>query len=78
MWGPGSPAYRGRVLDVPETTCYPRPLQAHVPVILGGGGERRTLRLAAQYADAANVFGDVSDGPPQGVGPGGPLRGRRA
>jgi alkanesulfonate monooxygenase SsuD/methylene tetrahydromethanopterin reductase-like flavin-dependent oxidoreductase (luciferase family) len=37
---------------------YPRPLQAHVPVLVGGGGERRTLRLAATYADAANVFGD--------------------
>ncbi len=60
MWGPGSPAYRGRLLDVPEAVCYPRPLQEHVPIILGGGGERRTLRLAAQYADAANVMGDLA------------------
>jgi len=60
LWGPGSPSYRGRVLDVPEATCYPRPLQEHVPVIVGGGGERRTLRLAAQYADAANVMGDLA------------------
>ncbi|MGH8892885.1 MAG: TIGR03560 family F420-dependent LLM class oxidoreductase, partial [Actinomycetes bacterium] len=59
LWGPGSPAFRGRLLDVPEATCYPRPLQAHVPVLLGGAGERRTLRLAARYADAANVFGDA-------------------
>jgi F420-dependent oxidoreductase-like protein len=59
MWGRGSRAFHGRVLDVPETLCYPRPLQEHVPVILGGGGERRTLRLAAQYADAANVMGDL-------------------
>jgi F420-dependent oxidoreductase-like protein len=60
MWGPGSPAYRGRVLDVPEAFCYPRPLQEHVPIVLGGGGERRTLRLAAQHADATNVFGDAA------------------
>jgi F420-dependent oxidoreductase-like protein len=59
MWGPGSKPFRGRVLDVPETLCYPRPLQPHVPVVLGGGGERRTLRLAAQYADAANVMGTL-------------------
>jgi F420-dependent oxidoreductase-like protein len=59
LWGPGSPAFRGEVLTVPEAACYPRPLQAHVPIVLGGGGERRTLRLAARYADAANVFGDL-------------------
>lgn len=58
LWGPGSPSFHGRVLHVPEATCYPRPLQEHVPIIVGGGGERRTLRLAAEYADAANVFGD--------------------
>jgi F420-dependent oxidoreductase-like protein len=59
LWGPGSPAFEGTVLSVPEASCYPRPLQAHVPIVVGGGGERRTLRLAARYADAANVLGDV-------------------
>ena len=58
MWGPGTPPYEGRYVRAPEAMCYPRPLQAHVPVIVGGGGERRTLRLAARYADAANVMGD--------------------
>ncbi|HSK25918.1 MAG TPA: TIGR03560 family F420-dependent LLM class oxidoreductase [Jiangellales bacterium] len=58
LWGPGNPAFAGRVLSLPDTTCYPRPLQ-QVPVVLGGGGERRTLRLAARYADAANVLGDA-------------------
>jgi F420-dependent oxidoreductase-like protein len=60
MWGPGSPAFQGRRVSVPEAMCYPRPLQAHVPVMVGGGGEKRTLRLAARYADAANVFGDTA------------------
>jgi alkanesulfonate monooxygenase SsuD/methylene tetrahydromethanopterin reductase-like flavin-dependent oxidoreductase (luciferase family) len=59
LWGKGAPKFAGRVLTVPEAVGYPRPLQEHVPVIVGGGGERRTLRLAARYADAANVFGDV-------------------
>ena len=53
LWGPGNRAFEGDVLSVPDTTCYPRPLQDHLPVIVGGGGERRTLRLAARYADAA-------------------------
>jgi F420-dependent oxidoreductase-like protein len=60
LWGPGSPAFEGQVLAVPEAACYPRPLQEHVPVVLGGGGERRTLRLAARYADASNVLGDTA------------------
>jgi alkanesulfonate monooxygenase SsuD/methylene tetrahydromethanopterin reductase-like flavin-dependent oxidoreductase (luciferase family) len=35
----------------------PPPVQAHVPVMIGGGGERKTLRIVAQYADMWNVFG---------------------
>jgi F420-dependent oxidoreductase-like protein len=60
LWGPGAPAFEGRVLRVPEAICYPRPLQDHVPLLVGGGGERRTLRLAARYADACNVQGDAA------------------
>jgi F420-dependent oxidoreductase-like protein len=59
LWGPGGKPFRGRVLDLPDTSGYPRPLQPHVPIVLGGGGERRTLRLAAQYADVAHVLGDL-------------------
>ncbi len=59
MWGPGSPPYKGTVLQVPETLCYPRPLQEHVPILRGGFGEKRTLRLAARFADACNLFGDA-------------------
>jgi alkanesulfonate monooxygenase SsuD/methylene tetrahydromethanopterin reductase-like flavin-dependent oxidoreductase (luciferase family)/predicted kinase len=59
MWGPGNKPWSGKVLDVPETACYPRPLQDPLPLLLGGSGSR-TLRLAARYADAANVFGDAA------------------
>jgi alkanesulfonate monooxygenase SsuD/methylene tetrahydromethanopterin reductase-like flavin-dependent oxidoreductase (luciferase family)/predicted kinase len=59
LWGPGNKPWHGKVLDVPETACYPRPLQDPLPILLGGSG-KRTLRLAARYADAANVFGDAT------------------
>jgi F420-dependent oxidoreductase-like protein len=44
-----------RLLNSPQALSRPRP-----PIMVGGGGERKTLRLVAQYADACNVFG----GPP--------------
>jgi F420-dependent oxidoreductase-like protein len=58
LWGPGSPPFDGRTIRVAEATCYPRPLQEHIPILVGGQGERRTLRLVAQYADACNLRGD--------------------
>jgi F420-dependent oxidoreductase-like protein len=59
LWGKGSPPFDGTQIHLAETMCYPRPLQEHVPILVGGGGERRTLRLVARYADACNVFGDA-------------------
>jgi F420-dependent oxidoreductase-like protein len=60
MWGPGSPSFDGRVISVPEATCYPRPLQEKIPILVGGSGEQRTLALVARYADACNLFGDAA------------------
>src|ERR671922_1459225 len=58
MWGPGAPRFEGRTIAVSEATCYPRPLQERVPIVVGGSGERRTLRLVARHADACNLFGE--------------------
>jgi alkanesulfonate monooxygenase SsuD/methylene tetrahydromethanopterin reductase-like flavin-dependent oxidoreductase (luciferase family) len=58
MWGKGAPAYSGRTIEVAEAVCYPRPLQDHVPILVGGSGEKVTLRLVARHADACNLFGD--------------------
>jgi F420-dependent oxidoreductase-like protein len=41
-----------RLLNSPQSISRPR-----VPIMVGGGGEKKTLRLVAQYADACNVFG---------------------
>jgi F420-dependent oxidoreductase-like protein len=42
----------GRLLNSPQAITRPR-----IPIMIGGGGERKTLRLVARYADATNVFG---------------------
>lgn len=58
MWGPGSPSFEGHTISTPAATCYPRPLQDHIPMLVGGSGEKKTLKLVAQYADACNLFGE--------------------
>ncbi len=44
-----------------ETRNLPRPVQAHVPLCIGGGGERVTLKLVAKYADMNNVGNGVEN-----------------
>lgn len=50
--------FEGRHYRLAETRCTPAPVSSpHPEVMIGGGGERKTLRLVARYADACNLFG---------------------
>ncbi len=69
MWTRGSADHAGRYVTVSGAICAPRPLQGTsvpgsaangIPVWVAGGGEKVTLKLAAQYADYTNFFGDVA------------------
>src|SRR4051794_34229686 len=57
MWSDDDGPFQGRHYQLAETLCSPRPLQApRPPILVGGMGERKTLRLVAQYADATNLI----------------------
>ncbi len=56
MWDPDNDGpFKGTHYQLAETLCRPQPLQ-RPRVLIGGGGERKTLRLVARYGDACNLF----------------------
>ncbi|TWH03854.1 F420-dependent oxidoreductase-like protein [Nocardioides sp. J9] len=62
MWSDDDGPFEGTHYQLAETICLPRPVRGRVPLMIGGQGERKTLRMVAQYADACNLF--TGDGVP--------------
>lgn len=56
-----STTFEGKYYTVKEALNEPRPIQRELPVLIGGGGEQRTLRTTAMYADMWHGFGSPDD-----------------
>lgn len=64
MWSTDDGPYAGQHYQLAETICSPQPLRRpRPPIMVGGAGEKKTLRLLAKYADAGNLFAGPHSSP---------------
>jgi F420-dependent oxidoreductase-like protein len=54
-------SHHGTYYDLEDALAEPRPIQAHLPILIGGSGPKKTLRTTARYADAWNTSGTLDE-----------------
>jgi len=60
MWTQDRANFEGKFYQIKNAYCNPKPIQKpYPPIMVGGSGERETLKIVAKYADACNIFGST-------------------